>query len=234
MIKAVLFDLDGTLLPMDQEQFVNAYFGALCQKICPHGYDAKKLISAIWSGTGAMVKNDGTASNETVFWREFTKLFGERVVADRPLFDDFYRADFPLLANTCGFDPAAKKAVDAAKAKGYRTVLATNPIFPAAATLARIGWAGLSPSDFEWITTYETIGFCKPNPAYYEEICRRLELSPDECLMAGNDVGEDMVAATTGMEVFLATPCLINPKGKDISAYPQGTLSDLAAYLEKC
>lgn len=29
MFQAVLFDLDGTLLPMVQEEFVKGYFGAL-------------------------------------------------------------------------------------------------------------------------------------------------------------------------------------------------------------
>lgn len=232
-MKAVLFDLDGTLLPMDQERFVHAYFGAMCKKMCPHGYQAEELISAIWRGTGAMVKNDGTASNETVFWREFTRIFGDRVTTDQPLFDEFYREDFPALSGSCGFEPAAAEAVAAVKAKGFRTVLATNPIFPAEATKARMKWAGLSLPDFEFVTTYETTGYCKPNPAYYEEICRRLGLTPTECIMVGNDVTEDMVAGTLGMDVFLVTPCLINSENKDISRYPQGTLKDFIKYAEK-
>ena len=32
-IKAVLFDLDGTLLPMDQDIFVKSYFGLLAKKL---------------------------------------------------------------------------------------------------------------------------------------------------------------------------------------------------------
>ena len=39
MIKTVLFDLDGTLLPMDQDNFVKAYFKNLAIKLAPHGYD---------------------------------------------------------------------------------------------------------------------------------------------------------------------------------------------------
>ena len=29
MVKAVLFDLDGTLLPMDQDEFTKGYFGTV-------------------------------------------------------------------------------------------------------------------------------------------------------------------------------------------------------------
>ena len=36
-IKAVLFDLDGTLLPMDQDHFVKTYFQLLAQKLAPFG-----------------------------------------------------------------------------------------------------------------------------------------------------------------------------------------------------
>lgn len=68
MIKVILFDLDGTLLPMDQEIFVKTYFGLIAQKLAPYGYQPKELIEAVWAGTKAMVKNDGRKTNEEVFW----------------------------------------------------------------------------------------------------------------------------------------------------------------------
>ena len=117
--------------------------------------------------------------------------------------------------------------------KGYRLVLATNPIFPAIATESRIRWAGLEPKDFEFYTTYENSGYCKPNPDYYREILNRLQVSPGECLMVGNDVTEDMVAETLGMKVFLLTDCLINKEEKDISVYPNGSFEQLLAFVEQ-
>jgi FMN phosphatase YigB (HAD superfamily) len=118
------------------------------------------------------------------------------------------------------------------KEKGKRLVLATNPIFPALATECRMGWAGLSPEDFEMYTTYENSSFCKPNTEYYRAILYSIGLSAEECLMVGNDVGEDMVASTLGMKVFLLTDCLINKAGEDISVYPQGGFDELISYLE--
>lgn len=63
----VVFDLDGTLLPMDQEVFTQSYFSHLCAALAPHGYDPHQLTKAVWAGTRAMVCNDGQATNETVF-----------------------------------------------------------------------------------------------------------------------------------------------------------------------
>ena len=63
-MKTVLFDLDGTLLPMDQDVFIRAYFGGLAQKLAPLGYEPKQLLDAVWAGTGAMVKNDGSRTNQ--------------------------------------------------------------------------------------------------------------------------------------------------------------------------
>ena len=58
------FDLDGTLLPMDQDVFVKAYFGGISKRLAPLGYEPQALIGAIWSGTAAMVKNNGEVLNE--------------------------------------------------------------------------------------------------------------------------------------------------------------------------
>ena len=164
-ITTVLFDLDGTLLPMDQEIFVKAYLGGLCKKLAPLGYEPRALSAAIWKGTEAMVKNDGSRLNEEVFWETFCGLMGENARKDEPVFEEFYRKEFQQVAQVCGRNPTAKELIDRLKAKNLRLVLATNPLFPAIATHSRVRWAGLEPEDFCHITTYENSRFCKPNPA---------------------------------------------------------------------
>ena len=74
MIKTILFDLDGTLLPMEQEEFVKAYFGLLANKASNYGYDKETLIKTIWKGTEDMIKNDGSTTNEEVFWKIFKNV----------------------------------------------------------------------------------------------------------------------------------------------------------------
>lgn len=230
-IKVVLFDLDGTLLPMDQEVFVKTYFGLLAQKLTPHGYQAEQLIGAIWKGTAAMIKNDGTKTNEAAFWDKFAEIYGENARKDEPYFEEFYRQDFDKVQCACGYHPKAAETVRMVREMGVRVALATNPIFPAIATQKRMAWAGLSPDDFELYTTYENSCYCKPNPDYYRAILEKLGVFADECLMVGNDVREDMVTQTLGMKVFLLTDCLINGEEKDISVYPNGDFEALAEYL---
>lgn len=232
-LTTILFDLDGTLLPMpDQELFLKAYMKGLAAKIAPHGYDPKQLIDVVLKGVGAMIQNGGVATNETVFWSVFCGALGEDARRDMPVFDEYYRNEFQQVSKTCGCDPRAAKLIKSLKAKGYRLVLATNPLFPAVATESRIRWAGLNAEDFALVTTYENSTYCKPNLKYYEEIMEKLGLEPAECMMVGNDVGEDMVAGRLGMKTFLLTDFLINRVGEDIEKYPHGSFEALESYID--
>jgi len=230
-ITTVLFDLDGTLLPLDQDAFMKLYFGGLTAGLVPFGYDPKALVDAIWAGTADMVRNDGSKSNEQVFWDRFVAIFGEKSLADVPRFEAYYQTDFDDVRAACSQAPAAKEIVKDLQARGKRVVLATNPLFPAIATEKRIAWAGLSPDDFLLYTTYENSRHCKPNPDYYRDILREIGAEPSECLMVGNDVDEDMIASTLGMQVFLLTDCLLNRHDLPISHYPHGNFSELAEFL---
>ena len=231
MITTIFFDLDGTLLPMDQDVFLKAYMGGLAAKLAPHGYEPNHLIKSIWKGTAAMVMNDGSLRNEDVFWNAFSAIYGRDTKADEPIFRNFYENEFQNVAKSCGFHPLAAQVIQELKAMGKTLVMATNPLFPDIATLSRTKWAGLDPKDFVHITTYENSHYCKPNPNYYLDILKKLELNAEECLMVGNDVKEDMVCATLGMKVFLLTDCIINKENLDISRYPQGGFPELLNFI---
>lgn len=231
-LQTILFDLDGTLLPMDQERFIHGYFKRLATKMAPLGYEPKQLVDCVWHGTAAMIRNNGAQSNEQVFWEVFAAQYGPEALKDRAVFDAFYCTEFQAVADDCGFTPEAARLIGDLKAAGYRLALATNPVFPAIATESRMRWAGLEPSSFDLYTTYENTGYCKPNPDYYRDILQKLHARPEDCLMVGNDVDEDMVAASLGMRVFLLTDCLINKHGADLSPYPQGGFAQLRRFLQ--
>ena len=231
MIKAILFDLDGTLLPMDMIAFVKDYLQSMTEFLAPHGYDPEKLNKALWAGTEAMMKTPGEMRNETLFWQVFNSVIGKDAREDAALFEEFYAGLFQQSKTVCGFQPAAAEAIAAVKALGFRLALATNPVFPAAATHSRVRWAGLEPSDFELITSYENSHYCKPNPDYYREILGKLELDGSQCLMVGNDTDEDMAAREVGMQVFLLTDCLINRTGKNLEDFPHGGFPELLQFI---
>ncbi|CRZ34181.1 phosphoglycolate phosphatase-like HAD superfamily hydrolase [Herbinix hemicellulosilytica] len=227
-----LFDLDGTLLPMDQDKFVDVYFNGLAKKIAPYGIDPKKLIATVWEGTKAMINNDGAMSNCNRFWDTAGKIFGGSIDEYEKIFNDYYENEFQMLKEVTYPSPTVKECIRVLKDKGYKIVLATNPLFPKIATYSRINWAGLKPDDFEWITTYENSSYCKPNVKYYEEILHNLNLVPGQCIMIGNDVSDDMSAELIGMDTYLVTDCLINTQNKDISHYKKGTLEDLLDFIK--
>lgn len=233
-IKAVLFDLDGTLLAMEQDEFIKEYLQALVSHMAPHGYDPETLAKAIWKGTAAMVKNDGSDINENVFWSVLRSIYPDKdLERDLVLFDRFYAEKFDSVGEKVSrINPDAIRAVEMIKKKGYNVALATNPLFPTVATEKRIRWAGFEPSDFSLFTTYENSKFSKPNPEYYRSVAAALGVLPEECLMVGNDYIEDMVAEKLGMKVFLITDHLYNAKDADLSLYPNGSFCDLIDFIE--
>ena len=97
-IKMVLFDLDGTLLPMDMDVFTGGYFKMLAAKAAPYGYELSSLVKAIWHGTAAMVKNDGSCKNEDAFWKDFSSTYGSKALKDKVIFDEFYANEFECRA----------------------------------------------------------------------------------------------------------------------------------------
>ena len=233
MIKAIFFDLDGTLLPMDQEIFIKAYLGDLVGLLAPRGYDPEAVANALWSSTRAMMKNDGSISNEERFWQSFSAILGENVRKEEGRLAYFYANEFQSIKNVCGYTPLAKQLIDRLKTTDLRLILATSPLFPRVATESRIAWAGLKPGDFEYVTTYENSRYCKPNPTYYTDLCEKLGLLPCEVVMIGNDVGDDMVAERVGMKLFLLTDCLINRSDRNIEDFRHGGFKELFEFIEE-
>lgn len=231
MYNTILFDLDGTLVPFVQEEFIRAYFNALVLRLTPMGYDGRRLVQALWKGVDAMVGNDGRLTNRQVFWEVFTRELGVQALALESILDDFYAGEFDGVRTVLLEEADRSGLIRSLRARGYTLVLATNPIFPAVAVETRLRWVGLRGTDFDWVTTYENSRSSKPNPAYYRDILARMGKRGGECLMAGNNPSDDMAARETGMEVYLVTDCLENPDGLPVDPYPRGSFRELEALL---
>ena len=232
MLNTILFDLDGTLAPFHQDEFIHAYFKALVRRLAPLGWDGERLVAALWSGVDAMVKNDGGQTNRQRFWEVFVRELGGRALELERILDDFYAGDFDAVRCVLRENVDRKPLLRSLREKGYTLVLATNPIFPAVAVETRLGWVGLSRADFDAVTTYENSRSSKPSPDYYRAILEQMGRRGEECLMIGNNPVDDMAALEAGLAVYLVTDCLENPGGLPVEDYPHGSFQAAEAMLE--
>ncbi|TCP53790.1 FMN phosphatase YigB (HAD superfamily) [Tumebacillus sp. BK434] len=229
-LTTLLFDLDGTLLPMDNDRFTKGYFKHLASSVA-HLLPPEQFVAQVWASTKAMVKSDDALlSNEQVFKADFLQSLPVDEAAFFPIIDAFYAKQFGELSHLSEPTPLAREILLAALDKGYQLVLATNPLFPRQATLHRMRWAGIDDLPFALVTTYEDSHFCKPNPNYYREIVQKLGVSSESCMMIGNDAYEDLIAGTVGMQTYWVQNGEAAPEQR-LPFDQQGTLQDLLEYV---
>lgn len=233
MKKTVLFDLDGTLLPMDAKEFENAYIGSLTT-FTKDIIEPKEMAKKLWQATGVMIQSDDKSmTNEETFYSEFKKLLPEDTYNEiLKVIDNYYDDYFDVAKSATGFHSDMPKVVRYLKDKGHRVILATNPMLPKTATDKRIAWAGLDIDDFDHITRFEEYVHCKPNPMYYEDIIAKLDLDPKSCTMIGNDAQEDMLTKKFGFNTWLLTDDLID-RGSEYVADWTGTRDELLSKIKE-
>ena len=211
--KAILFDLDGTLLPLDFDELLNHYFGLLSKEFSDLAKQ-DKFVKVLMTGTEKMIRNNGEKTNQKVFLDYFLnelEINSQEKLLNR--IDDFYQEKFPQLGAIVQEKNQAAKLVKLLS-QDYKLILATNPLFPKQAIIERLNWAKLKVDHFSFITSYENMHYAKPNPNYYQEILEQEELNPKECIMVGNDMQHDMVAKKLGCYTFLVEDFLINREDK--------------------
>ncbi|NLN07083.1 MAG: HAD family hydrolase [Firmicutes bacterium] len=209
MIEAVLLDLDGTLLDVDMDGFLERYFKKLAQHLAEF-IDSASFKKNLWASTEVMIRDtDPGKTNQEAFIEHFYTWVKHPHDVVWPLIDEFYETIFPTLKGNIKPFPDVPYVMEKLRQSGCRLVLATNPIFPLTAILHRMKWAGLKPEDFCLITSYETMHYCKPNPEYYLEVAKLIDVPPHKCLMVGNEYIFDIESAEkAGMHTFLVSETL--------------------------
>ena len=230
-LRGVLFDLDGTLLDIDLEAFLGAYFGALGPVLVdalPGVADEQAGLGAVLDATRAMALPHPGRTNRDAFNERIAELTGADLALEEYAlpFERFYAETFPELRGVIGPKEGARAAVEAALELGFSVAIATNPIFPAAAIHERMRWAGVDDLPVNVVTTYEIMHAAKPHAAYFAETASMLGLEPSECLMVGDDQVLDMSAADSGMKTFYVGP------GEAIADF-HGDLLELASVLTR-
>ncbi|MEN8686731.1 MAG: HAD family hydrolase [Desulfuromonadales bacterium] len=231
-VQAVFFDLDGTLVDVDMHLFVPVYLNRLTEQM-------KELIEpasatrAMHRAVAAMFANrDADKTLEAVLFDVLRDELAMTPEQYRRCLNEFLHNDLEVLRPLVVGHALSSRLVDAARARGWQVILATNPIFPRDVVDARVRWGGLDGDKFHHVTTYETEHFCKPNPDFFRENLNLLQLEAERCLMVGNDTLHDLSASQVGMQTCLLTPwCIRRPKER-FRADWQGRHEDLLALIE--
>lgn len=231
-MRTVIFDLDGTLLPIDFDGFLTEYIQSI-SVFCQDIIDPKLFVSALLQSIEVMMKNDGNKTNEEAFMTHFLGKTGLEKEKVYPLLEKYYLNEFCKLNKYVKKSRLSSDIVSTILKQDWQIVLATNPLFPRLAIEERMRWAGVA--DFPWlhITTYENSRGCKPQLIYYQEILDKLGLQPEKCWMIGNDTEEDMVAADLGISTYLITDYLIDKRKREIKPHGRGTLQEFAQFVSK-
>lgn len=232
-MNTILFDLDGTLLPLDMEEFTQAYFTQLANKLSDH-INPKELPKLIWASTKYMISDTNPdKTNKEAFFEDFKTRINNDIELLNPILDEFYNKDFKQLKDVVYPSDLSKKIIDKLKTKNFDLVIATNPLFPKEAIYHRIQWAGLDKDDFRLITTYEEMHYCKPNPKYYQEILQKIDKTSDEVMMVGNDEYEDMIASKLGIKTYLIEDYKIDRENNRIEPDYRGNLKDFYEFIKE-
>lgn len=228
---AIFFDLDGTLLPIDMDRFIQEYFKSLAGFAAKRGHEPESFLAALGKGVRAMASAE-VGPNDEKFWGTFCPLIGKSREELEPMLDEYYRTAFNDLGTMVTPAPEAGRVVTKLRAKGYPLYLTTMPLFPRVAVEARLNWAGVPVDAFDRIATYTNSTCVKPHAVYYQENIDAIGLAPERILMVGNNTLEDLAACKLGLDGYLATNWILNPNDFDISTVKHGTLAEFEAFVD--
>jgi len=236
VIRAVLLDLDNTLLENDMETFVPAYLGVLGQFIADH-YPPDAFIRHLMRATDAMMANNGSErTNQEVFEAAFFPAIGRTREEMEPLFAEFYATRFPALRSLTRPVHIARPLMEYLFREGFQVAIATNSLFPRTAIEQRLAWAGVPVEEFPYhlITSYEVMHASKPHPAFFSEIARVLGRAPEECIMVGDEWKMDIrPARQAGMRTYWIADRKAPHPVDEPPPDGQGELADFARWMLK-
>lgn len=228
----ILLDLDNTLLGNDMQEFLPPYF-ALLHKHFQEYIDAQTLWQVTLSSVQVIhAKPNDVGNNVEAFIAEFSRQIGQPVEVVQQAWDSFYQEDYPQLKAYTTCLPKAEAVVRRLLANGHQVVIATNPLFPANAIRQRMDWAGVNGFPYALVTTMENSRHVKPDPRYYKEILTKINGTPKNTWMVGDDPVNDIEPARSlGISTWW-----IPPQTSKMPSSPQsdkqGSLLDFLAWIE--
>ncbi len=208
-LKAVLFDLDDTLLGNPMDAFLPRYIPSVSRHAAKLIPDREvDFTAALIKATRVMMNNtDPAFTNAEIFWQRVEHETGIDWLSLGALdhMEGYYTAEYETIQEVTYVKTVAVEMINWVQDQGWQVVIATNPLYPRVAIESRLRWADLSVEayDFALVTHAENMHATKPQVAYYEEILGRIGCEPHEAVMVGDSWGNDIVpTAALGMPNF--------------------------------
>ena len=233
MIKAVLFDLDNTLIDINLAAFMLRYMAGQARilsrvlRVAPPF--ASSAITAAYLAICSPRRTDQLL-NEDLFHRVVERRLRlpfdpEPLAEATQYYDCTYIEKFRGGLVQAGPRPGSHEAIEAARGLGLTVALATNPVVALAVDRVRMVWGELDPDEFADVSHIGNSRRTKPCAPYFEEFATRLGYAPSECLMVGNDAGRDFPRPNIGMPVAYVG------HGRPKKGVFRGSLDELATRL---
>lgn len=196
-----LFDLDGTLSAVSDEDFARRYF-QLVSSSAEGRIISSKLLTALEVALKALFGDrDSFKNNYDLFMERFVESMGDH---DRNwfehFFNEFYDGEYNKLEELVAPRENVVKVLKYLRKSGKGIIIATNPIFPEKAINKRLEWVGVERKLLDYVTTMENSHYVKPDVRYYREILEVNGLEARKCVMIGNDMSMDGVCTAAGIE----------------------------------
>jgi len=203
MLKAVLFDLDNTLIQFDEIAFFQSYVPKI-SRVFSDIMPSDLLIEKLLLSARDLRKNNGEISNAEHFMNSFSDGYEKLRDEMWGRFIRFYEGDeFDQFQSLVTVIPEARDVFARLQRVRVKLVIATNPIWPRIVQRKRLSWAGLGDFKLDLVTDMENMSYCKPRLEYYLQVCQMIQEKPESCLMVGNDPVNDIVVAKIAMKTYL-------------------------------
>lgn len=235
MLKAVVFDMDSTLLDINLSAFVAVLAKEEASLLADIG--RKNPLSMFAAYTAALFElnradrdNEGTNRElfDSIIERRGGVMLADPIIADALAFFERevlpHRNDAIIGAKPM---PGGREALSCVLDRGLRIALLTNPCFGEACIGCRMGWANIQDMPFELVTTMENTRRSKPSPTYYHDALDAMGLAPDEVLMVGNDPRRDFPDPDIGLQTAFVG------RGTPVRATWCGSMADFAASFDE-
>jgi FMN phosphatase YigB (HAD superfamily) len=203
MIKAILFDMDDTLLINPDDIFAREYL-ALAEPFFQQMLDIqnpRELLLGVVKAQGKI--RSGQQSNFQLIYEHFQHYTTHSLEKIQHTLALFFEQEYPKLEKCITPVTGASELIQYVQAQGFATVIATNPLYPDTSIFQRMRWGKLPLEGYALITHANNMHFAKPDPAYYAEIVARVGIEPDEALMIGdNPINDTQAAKAVGLPTW--------------------------------